>query len=247
MSTKHQFHLYHPEIARCIATDQFTSTDVDITHRVSRVLRLVPGQEVSFFDGTCVVVVLLEVVSKKEVIGRVTHREYAAPTPSIEVIVPIFKREALEAVIYNSTELGATRIVVCPTDAGHTKWFSHKAFDRLPLVVRAACEQAKRVTIPVLVYASTFSDAVALYAQWPGHRVWCHEAGTPCHTVIKLLDEKKDTVITAGPEAGFTEDERALLRAHSFVPLRLTNSILRAWHALTLAVGLVSALYHRDS
>jgi 16S rRNA (uracil1498-N3)-methyltransferase len=113
--------------------------------------------------------------------------------------------------------------------------------DRMRAIAIEAAEQSERLDVPACAEPVTLPK---LLAAWPADRrlLFCDEAGGPA-----LLNAVKDQptgpwAILIGPEGGFDEAERALIRAlPQAIPVSLGPRILRADTAALAALALLQA------
>jgi 16S rRNA (uracil1498-N3)-methyltransferase len=116
--------------------------------------------------------------------------------------------------------------------------------DRMRANAIEAAEQSGRLDVPDVREPV---DLDALLAGWPRERrlVFCDEAGEapPIADALSRSDTEKAWGVLTGPEGGFDESERALIRAHaSVMPVTLGPRIMRADTAALAALAILAAL-----
>jgi 16S rRNA (uracil1498-N3)-methyltransferase len=165
-----------------------------------------------------------------------TRRQPAAP--DLHYLFAPLKHARLDYMVEKAVEMGAGRLR--PVLTRHTQ--VHRVNrERMEANAIEAAEQCGILTIPAI------DDAVALPAlldRWPTGRrlVFCDEAaeGDPVAQLSALPPSPLAVLI--GPEGGFAEDERDLLKAQSYVtPISLGPRILRADTAAVAALAIVQA------
>ncbi len=137
-------------------------------------------------------------------------------------------------VVEKATELGVS--IIQPVITARTQAKALK-LDKLRAQTIEAAEQTERLDIPTLRDALSLAD---MLGQWGAEEktarplIFADEAGG-CASAMEALSGlgargcMLPSAILIGPEGGFTEDERAMLRAHEFVvPVALGPRILRA-------------------
>lgn len=197
------------------------------------VMRLKAGAVVRLFDDrTGEWAATLDVAGRRDarliVAERLRERE---TVPDLWLLVAPIKRARIDWVAEKACELGVGRLVPVLT--------RRTVVDRLnPERLRAhmieAAEQCGRAALPELAEAVRLE---ALLADWPAGRalIFADEAGgVPLAGVAR----PGPAAILIGPEGGFTEEERAAIRAvPGAVGVTLGPRILRADTAAAAAVA----------
>lgn len=174
--------------------------------------------------------------------GALIPSERLAPQPveaeTILAFAPI-RGAKVEFVAEKATELGATRLI--PTVTRRT------VIDRAnPARMRAnaieAAEQCGRLSIPAIEEIRKLDRVLG---DWDPTipLFFCDEAGDapPLHAAALTLGEGPAGVLI-GPEGGFDDHERALLRRLAFIrPVGLGRRILRAETAAIAALALIES------
>jgi len=164
----------------------------------------------------------------------------ARAAPDLELLFAPVKRHATDLIVEKATELGARRLT--PVLTQRTIAETVRA-DRLMAIAREAAEQTERFDLPEL--AATISLPKALDG-WDLARplIYADEAGAgvPIAEAGRSLERGAGVSVLIGPEGGFTEAERAMLRALTFVkPVSLGPRILRAETAVIAALSMIQA------
>jgi len=130
------------------------------------------------------------------------------------------------------TELGVREIgaLLCERTTGHFR------LDRWARVASAAGRQSKRMDVPALGGPTPFAEVVARH----GAIVLDHEAGDAVPFTAPA-----DAVLLIGPEAGLSDGERALARAHGAPLTRLGDGVvLRSETAAIVAAAIATFGMH---
>lgn len=215
--------------------DIFSLQDADLQKRIVSILRMKQGDSVTLFDGTCVVEVVFEEVSKKNILCRlISLQNVQSVSPEIVCLLPLLKRDALEEAVSRLTILGVTTIQLIISEKSRQS-ITEKEFARLRKVSIAAAEQSKQFALPVILKSKSVEDC--LEAVQGQHLFLFDQHGSSSRAV--LAQSYADSITVAfGPEGDFTESEKSLFKAKDFAPLVLTQSILRTVDAILLGVGL---------
>lgn len=161
-----------------------------------------------------------------------------APTPDLELIVALVKRNRLETIVEKAAELGCRRVrlaITRFTQADHTR------VDRLQTIAVEASEQTGRLDVPEITAPEKLDR---ILDGWPDERrlMFCDEGGDVRPALDALLRTEDGWSVLIGPEGGFSPEERDRLRAEAFVtPVGLGPRILRADTAAISALTLWQA------
>ena len=218
----------------------------ELIHRITHVLRLTEQGAFILFDRHVHVRCIITTVSKKTVTVIITS--YTANQrlmPSMTILLPLLKRDALEEAIYTLVEVGATQIQLVTTTKAWQKWHGQKERLRLEQIAIAAAEQSKQYAFAQLKPPINFAQALEAYQS--DVRLAFVVDGQPLFEVITQLrdSEPKHLVVSVGPEADFTEQERFELKQQQFILTRLTPTVLRARQAVTVGVGALRSLLRK--
>ncbi|MBI4233548.1 MAG: 16S rRNA (uracil(1498)-N(3))-methyltransferase [Chloroflexi bacterium] len=213
----------------------------EVARQIARVLRLVPGDEITVLDNTgWEHRVRLVSVSAAAVQGEVLGRKLCAGEPRVRVTLyqGVLKGEKFEWVLQKGTELGVSSFV--PVFCGRSvprfspDWSEGK-YARWRRVLTEAAEQARRGRIPDLALPLAFSEACAR-AQGLSLIPWEEERVAGLRTVLReRLREGAGTGqappsvnLFIGPEGGFSPEEVALARTYGIISVTLGVRVLRA-------------------
>ncbi len=198
------------------------------------VLRLQPGAEVKLFDDrTGEWLATVAEANKKRVTLAVGARLRPRETvPDLWLVFAPLKRGRIDWLVEKATELGVARLVPAITERTIVDRLN---LERLRAHAVEAAEQCERTALPVL---DAPRKLASLLADWPADRalLFADEAGG-----APMIDAgvPGPAAILIGPEGGFTDAERAAIRAVAQAfPVSLGPRILRADTAALAAVSL---------
>jgi len=207
-------------------------------HHVLRVLRLREGDAITLFDGSggewdAVLLSKSQVELKR-------HRAMERESPLRVVLVQgVSSGERMDITVQKSVELGVAAIQPVLTRKSVVRLEGSRAEARVEhwrRVAVAACEQCGRNRIPEmrpLVDLQKYCEQV----HDPAPRVLLSPGGDSLRNF-----EIQAATLAAGPEAGFTEDEEAVLEAAGFKKASLGPRILRTETAALAALAALNAL-----
>jgi 16S rRNA (uracil1498-N3)-methyltransferase len=205
---------------------------------LARVLRAQVGQE---FDVVADAVVRRgRIISIAE--GRVAfelgEEIPSEVTPSLTLLLAIFKFDRMEWSIEKCTELGATKIIPVfarRTDARLAS-AAVKRVERWRRIAIQASEQSRRPAIPEIASPSKLGDVINIAA---GLRIVLAETETERMVrEVVTSHHHNEIALAIGPEGGWTEDELDLFEKQGWISASLGPTILRAETAAIAAVAI---------
>lgn len=210
-------------------------------HYLTGVLRLSPGDAVRAFNGRDGEwLAYLATVSRKSVSLRCERRVAEAKLPpDIDYVFAPLKHARLDYLVQKATELGARRlrpVITARTVAERVN------LDRMRANVVEAAEQCNLVHVPEVLEPEKLEKVLAT---WEKARslVYCDETMVDRNPLKSLKSVQAPTAVLVGPEGGFTDGEKALLKSQVFVvPISLGPRIMRADTAAIAALTLVQAV-----
>ncbi|RWE69904.1 16S rRNA (uracil(1498)-N(3))-methyltransferase [Mesorhizobium sp.] len=210
-------------------------------HYLMHVLRLGEGAEILLFngrDGEWSAAIAAK--SKKAV--RLKVLALQRPQPPLPDLVYCFaplKLGRLDYLVQKAVEMGAG--VLQPVITQHTQ-VAKPGIERLRANVVEAAEQCGILAVPDLREAEKFER---LLADWDKERrlIFCDEDASTNNPLpaLQAVPEKKFGLLV-GPEGGFSDEERRMLRELPFVTaIPLGPRILRADTAAVAALAVMQA------
>lgn len=230
MSTIRLF-LDHP-----LAEGQAVPLDADQAHYLFGVMRLSPGARLLVFNGRDGEWAA-EVTDAAKRSGRLAPRERTRPQslpPDLWLLFAPIKKARTDFIVEKAAEMGCRRIL--PVQTTHTNSERIKP-DRLRAHAVEAAEQCGNLFVPEVADLTRLPD---LLAAWdPARTLWfCDETLAAGVASVPLRQDGPGAVLI-GPEGGFSEPERARLRALPYArSIRLGPRILRADTAAVAALAL---------
>lgn len=213
----------------------------DDSHHLLTVLRRRPGDSVLLFngrDGEWRAEIAVDGKRRAALTIAEKVREQC-DAPDLRLCFAPVKKARTDFIVEKATELGVARLTPVMTQ------FTQSARvrpDRLAVLAREAAEQTERLDAPVI------DDAIGLDAMldaWEADRplLFCDEAGdAPELADVARASAASRLGVLIGPEGGFSDQERARLRACPFVkPVALGPRILRADTAAAAALAVVQS------
>ena len=205
------------------------------------VLRMAEGDEVLVFngvDGEWRARLLLP-TRKKLLIEPIEQTRPQSPLPDLHYLFAPLKVGRLDYLVQKAVEMGAGLLQPVMTQHVQGKITS---LERLQANVVEAAEQCGVLAVPAVAAPVKLKD---LLGTWPHDRriIFCDE-GEESQNPLPILNSipERKLALLIGPEGGFSEEERVLLRSLDFVTaIPLGPRILRADTAAVAALALVQA------
>ncbi len=215
---------------------------VAASHYLLTVMRLGAGAAIAVFNGR-----------DGEWRARLVDRRRAGATLEVErrlraqedevalwlLFAPV-KRAATDLIVEKATELGATRLVPVMTARAIAERVRR---ERLEKIAREAAEQCGRLTLPEIAALLDLSAAAAAWS--PAHPLYLCDPDAAAPPFLEVLEDAsagEPAAVLVGPEGGFTEAEREMLRRLEAVrPVSLGPRTLRAETAAIAALALMQA------
>ncbi len=248
-SEKHLFAVYFPLLTTTLShspTRQLlTIDDPTVCHRLQHVLRLAIHDRCILFDQENHATVEITELTKKYIsVAIVEIQKNKQLAPAIFCMLPLLKREALETAVDALTQLGTTTIQLLITQKVQRSWQGPKELERLQRIIIAAAEQSKNFAFPAIHAPILLNDFLKTYTPDKTNSIFFDSQGTDAFSLIANLKSiKLNTVsLMIGPEGDLTQQEKQLLKEHSFASMALTPTILRAEQAISLGVGMLRTL-----
>ncbi len=204
---------------------------------LGNVLRLGVGAELLIFDGASGEwLARIAEVAKKRMSLMVERRTREPETiPDVWLAFAPVKRAQTDWLIEKATELGAARLVPVMTERTVAE---RVRLDRLESIAIEAAEQCGRTRLPEIAEPVQLNRFVA--ERDPArHFYFADESGGEA---VSAAFRGEPAVILIGPEGGFTNEERRLVRSAGASPISLGPRILRAETAALAALSAFMAV-----
>lgn len=214
----------------------------DELHHLRDVRRLGVGDAVELFDGKG----RLAECSVRHIDRRgaefQVHRvtEVAAPRGGLALATAMPKGGRMDWLVEKVTELGIVALwplvtergaVSAPGDEKQRGWHRRAV---------EAAKQCRRLWLPEILQPMSVADAIAQVNAHPPDLVLLADLSADARAAGQYRGEGVSAIVGfVGPEGGFTDEERASLRAAGARPVRLASNVLRIE---TAAVALAAVL-----
>lgn len=235
-----------------IGADKAFIVDKDSLHHIRDVLRLKPGKGIVIFDELGnEFSAEIEEISARNINLRILSRHSPCSDKKIQLAVAcaIPKKSKMDDIIDKLTQLGVDRIIPLSTVRTEVLLDERKESSRLKRWRRIsinASQQCKRRALPVIEPVTGLSQVVSeskdydlkLIATVTGIR-------KPLRKVLVESAKPRSVLLLIGPEGDFADEEITQVIRHGFIPVKLTQTVLRVETAAIVFSGYIS-LYFAD-
>jgi 16S rRNA (uracil1498-N3)-methyltransferase len=218
----------------------------DAAHHAVHVLRLRAGDEVALFDGRGGEYAgrIAEIERLRVSVDLLEHRALERESPLVLTLVQaVSSSDRMDFTVQKATELGMSVLqpVIAVRSVGRVggeRAEQKRAHWRRVTV--AACEQCGRNRVPEVRPVLPLAEFCRAPAGAGVRLLLAPEAPLGLREVAARIAGA--VAIAAGPEAGFTASEEALLAEAGFLPVRLGPRVLRTETAALAALAALNAL-----
>lgn len=226
-----------------LSENQTLCLDGEHLNYIANVLRLKAGTLLSVFNGQGgEYSATLTTISKRNAelhIGHFTNTSYESPL-HITLAQCVSRGERMDFTLQKATELGVSRIIPVFSERCTVSLKGDRLEKRLHHwqgIIRSACEQSGRNTLPELLSATDFSPFVQ--QETSPHKIILDP--TSPHKLDSLAMLTHITLLV-GPEGGFSDREREQAYTTGFKGIQLGPRILRTETAAIACIGALQTL-----
>ena len=236
------YHLKRLFVSQPLSEGLAIAVEKDQSHYLLTVLRMEPGSELLVFNGRDGEwrARLESPAKKKAVLVPLALERPQPPHPDLVFCFAPIKAGRLDWMVEKAVEMGAGAIRPVLTQFTQNTRLNP---EKMKTWITEAAEQCGVLAIPELEPAARLAD---LLEGWDTSRqlIFCDEdsaTDNPKDALAPLKDGK--LALLVGPEGGFSDEERAMLRAKPFVTaIPLGPRILRADTAAVAALTAVQMI-----
>ncbi|HXF50459.1 MAG TPA: 16S rRNA (uracil(1498)-N(3))-methyltransferase [Dehalococcoidia bacterium] len=216
----------------------------DAARRVTRVLRLRPGERLALFDGSGTEAVAeLARVAPARVEAVVLSVQPGLPEPPVRITLcqSVVKGERFEWALEKGTEIGVARFVPLVARRNVVRPGEGAKLERWRRIVIEAAEQCGRSAVPEVTAPASLDDVLESL-DGPAIVPYEGERETGIAAALRAMGRPRALTILIGPEGGFTPDEIERAMSRGARPVSLGPRILRSETAGIVAAALALAV-----
>ena len=206
-----------PKSAPRLFVDESLSEGVDVrvegnqAHYLSKVMRIAPGDTVILCDNKTGewAAEVVDAGKRHVLLKPQQHLRPREEVPDFWLCAALLKKDRFDMVLEKATELGVDRIQPVVTSRCVADKLNP---ERANTIVTEAAEQCARTALPDVGEPQKLD---ALLRDWPKERIlfFADEEGGEAAADAFCYADGPAALLT-GPEGGFTDQERAAIRAH---------------------------------
>jgi 16S rRNA (uracil1498-N3)-methyltransferase len=211
---------------------------------LTRVLRVEPGERYEISDNRRVYLAEIETARKDEVVFRILEPVPPRPLPvRVALFSALIKFDRFEWIVEKATELGVESITPVETARGE-KGLERGAANRLQRWRRIALEasqQCRRDRLPSIAEPASLTGVLEQAATC--RFALDEQSGRPPLRFPAARGARDLVAVLAGPEGGWTEQEREAFEGAGWTPASLGPLVLRAETAAVAALAIVMSAW----
>jgi len=227
-----------------LVVQETISLDEGCAHYVRTVLRLKKSYSIILFNGLGgEYQAEIMVVSRKQVLVKIlsfVDRDVESPL-QVLLGLGVSRGERMDFSVQKSVELGVMKITPLISERCVVQLKGDKESNKIrhwQKIAQHAAKQSGRTVMPKI-------EAVEFLAGWAiaqsGLKVFLDPFAT--QTLQDLQPEGNKVTLLAGPEGGFSEQERETAKQAGFIPVQLGPRVLRTETAALAALTAVQVLW----
>ena len=227
-----------------LALNKTIELDEECAHYLRTVLRLKKAHTVTLFNGTGGEYQgqTVEVSRKRVLIELQSYTERSVESNLAVVLgIGVSRGERMDFAVQKSVELGVTQITPLQTERCVVKLNDEKGLNKVrhwQKIAQHASEQSGRTVRPKVQGVEALETWVT---QQAGLKLFLDPFATK--TLQQLQPEDNQVTLLAGPEGGFSEQEREIAKQAGFIPVQLGPRIFRTETAALAALTAVQLLW----
>ena len=218
--------------------------DDENAHYVRTVLRLKKNSEIILFNGQGgeYQARVLE-AHRKRVVIEVNEWNDRNVESSLQVAfgLSISRGSRMDFAIQKAVELGVNAMTPLTTERSVVKLNEETMQQKCrhwQKIAQHASEQSGRTILPLMSRVATLSDWLE---KQPGLKIFLDPKAQ--NKLSQLKPEQNQITLLAGPEGGFSEQERILAQDSGFTPVQMGPRVLRSETAALTALAAVQTLW----
>ncbi len=210
----------------------------------SAALRLKSGDPVRLFDGSGGEYTALLLQAGREMRALVGEfRDFECESPlSITLAQCLSSGDRMDITLQKATELGVCAIQPLQSTRSIVRLDAERMARRQvhwQNVVRSACEQCGRNSVPVVAPTADIENWLASTPKEGARLMLAPDA----HAGLKQINPDGPITLLVGPEGGLSPEEQAMAQAAGFTGVRLGPRVLRTETAPLAALAALQAIW----
>ena len=210
----------------------------EASHAV-RVLRLLPGEQVTLTDGKGYFYLAeISVADKKHCLVNILEKQEQPPLWKNHIhvaLAPTKNMDRIEWFAEKATEIGMDEFTFLNCRFSERKVIKT---ERIEKILVSAIKQSLKARLPLLHEMTDFNQFVS--QPFAGQKFIAHCYKNQRQELKDIVKPGEDAVVLIGPEGDFSEEEVNLALEHGFTPISLGPSRLRTETAALVACHIIN-------
>lgn len=227
-----------------LAAGESVTLSAGAAHRLTRVLRLGPGDRVILFNGDGADYHgRLAACSRRTLAVQIETRQPLATESLLPLTLALCaaRGERTDWAVQKAVELGVHDLLIVQSERSVVRLDASRAARRIAhwlSVAVAAAEQCGRARVPAVRGPVPLAE-LAAQGRWDTRLV----PDTAAERPLSAMPVHGSVCLLIGPEGGFSDGDRASAAAQGFVPVSLGPRVLRFETAAAVSVALLQAAH----
>lgn len=210
-------------------------------HHLLHVMRKTIGDQFEVVNNNKLFLCEITSLNPFKCLVKNMKEEHSELDYDVTPLLPLLKSEKMELVLQKASELGVKRIVLVNCERCNVKideqTFTKKRI-RYQKICEEACEQSRRLTIPIIDGIFDLKSLPNKYLSTIN--LVAYERLVGDNNMFPMDKKVNDITYLIGPEGGFSEKEIDLLIKKGFECISLGKRILRVETAAIAGLSLIS-------
>ena len=225
----HRFYIQNENFETLAPGDIFICKDGEVVRQIGLVLRAQIGDTVHFFNETGEIELIVQVISKKELICVVQkHIKLLIQKKKVYLLQSLIKKDKFEWVAQKATEIGVTDIIPVISERSEKRGIDQK---RLRKIVVEATEQSGWGRVPTLHNIDSLENTLVKLKNEKVATFTLDMEGTKTFS-----KEQKSIAVCVGPEGGWGKQDKDIFEKYAVKSINIGDSVLRAETAAIISV-----------
>ncbi|MCP4178443.1 MAG: 16S rRNA (uracil(1498)-N(3))-methyltransferase [bacterium] len=226
---------------RCFYTKEISNDIIKLTKEEEKhlfsVLKAKDNSEIFITDGKGKIATAT--INSNKTLTVLSTKKYSNPSPKIHLYVASPRKQKMDQLLTQCTELGAWNIQPIVTERSVSIPNKTNAIDKWKIKLIEACKQAHNPFIPKIQLPISFNQAINSLKE----KNFTNFFGATTSSNISIHSYSKintpDIAWLVGPEGGFTDNEIEIMLNNSFNPLKIGKWIMRVETAAVAGITIL--------
>ncbi len=197
------------------------------------------GDEIGILNGN-------GIIAKAKIIDKncfeiISFKEYSKPKSEIHIFLSMPKKQKIDFLLKQTTEIGVTSINPIVTTNTEFKYLA-KYKEKWEFSLIEGCKQSKNPFIPIINEPIPFEEAINKV-----ENIQSFYGAVTQNNNFKDIEFESNLAWFVGPEGGFSEKEIKLMEVSKFIPFNISPHIMRIETAVITGANLLQNIRNSRS